>query len=332
MLFLGAGASKPFGVPIMRDLTKDIVTALSEEQPPLQQYFSDIVTQLNEFGFRDPDIEAIMDVLTARQDLNRARLSVGPRIIELANKPANLAPDSTANGLLDIMKFEIEARCSRADFHSSDAYFEKLFREVPSGRVNGVPTVFAHIFTTNYDLCIDKFLRGKQHHDGFAETSGFGRVFVGNWPDQTYEFTFCKLHGSVNWFEVEGRITRLDFLPGQSFMGEEVRGRMMVYPASEKYALTSPYAECLFFLRQTLKSEREPVIVVGYSFRDAPINNAFIDAIKGNPSIKIFSLGPRASAHQYELEEPLKSKVVPVDAEFGSDYTIQALSRAIRGG
>src|SRR2546428_349030 len=121
MLFLGAGASKPFGVPTMRDLTTDIVQGLSEGQPAIQQYFSDITTQLEEFGFKEPDIEAIMDVLTARQDLSRARLSVGPRIIELADKPANLAPDSLANALLKVMKGAIEARCSKADFRSSDA-------------------------------------------------------------------------------------------------------------------------------------------------------------------------------------------------------------------
>ena len=69
----------------------------------------------------------------------------------------------------------------------------------------------------------------------------------------------------------------------------------------------------------------EPIVVIGYSFRDAPINNAFIDAIKLYPNIRILSMGPHAKAHQFELEEPLRSKVVPIEAEFGSDYSIQAL-------
>ncbi len=330
MIFLGAGASKHFGVPTMRDLTKEIIQALTNGQPVMQQYFADIILRLEDFGFRDPDIEAIMDVLTARQDLNRARNSLGPRIIEISDKPADWGLDSKASALLDAMKAAIESRCSKADFHNSDAFYERFFKEVPSGWTNGVPNVFAHIFTTNYDLCIDKFLRGKQYHDGFVETKGFGRVFVGEWPDRSYEYTLCKLHGSVNWFEVEGRITQFHFLPGQSFMDEKVDRRMMVYPASEKYALTSPYAECLFFLRRTLKTEREPVVAVGYSFRDAPINNAFIDAIKENPNIKIFSLGPHASSRQQQLEEPLRSKVVPVDAEFGDVSAITSLGSVMR--
>src|SRR2546426_8420754 len=160
MIFLGAGASKHFGVPTMRDLTKEIIQVLTNGQPVMQQYFADIILRLEDFGFKDPDIEAIRDVLTARQDLNRARNSLGPRIIEISDKPADWGLDSKASAFLDAMKAAIESRCSKADFHNSDAYYERFFKEVPSGWTNGVPNIFAHIFTTNYDLCIDKFLRG----------------------------------------------------------------------------------------------------------------------------------------------------------------------------
>lgn len=332
MLFLGAGASKPFGIPTMQDFTMEIPKALKDDEAG---EVNRILGRLREFGYRDADIEAVMDVLTAREDPNRARRSIGPRLIEFAERVVNKVSDVKANILLEAIKEQIEARCSRANFQQSDAYYEKFFKGVPTGFTNGIPMVFQQIFTTNYDLCIDKFIRKQGYEDGFEEKVGYGRVFTANWRGTGAQgFTLCKLHGSVNWFEVGGRITQLAFAPGQSFMDEQVTGRMMVYPASEKYAMTSPYAECLFHLRRSLMAERlyEPVIVVGYSFRDAPVNNAFVDAIKINPNIKIFSLGPHARAHQYELEEPLKSKVVPVEAEFGSDYAIQALKRALSGG
>ncbi len=74
----------------------------------------------------------------------------------------------------------------------------------------------------------------------------------------------------------------------------------------------------------------EPVVVIGYSFRDAPVNIAFTDAFKVSPNIRVFSLGPHASAHQFEFEEPLKSKVTPVDTEFGSDNAIEKLRTAVQ--
>src|SRR2546428_9859492 len=314
LLFLGAGASKPFGIPTMQDFTMEIPKALKEDEAG---EVNRILGRLRQSGFKDADIEAVMDVLTAREVPNRARRSMGPRLIEFAENIANKASDPWATNLLTRIKEEIEIRCSKADFQKSDAFYQKFFSQAPTGTINGIPTLFVQVFTTNYDLCIDRYLRKRGFADGFEEQTGYGRVFTGTWPSPgTATLTLCKLHGSINWFEVGGRITQHTFAPGQSFMGEEVTGRMMVYPASEKYALTAPYAECLFYFRHSLMSGRfaEPVVVVGYSFRDAPINNAFVDAIKLNPNIKILNMGPHAKAHQYELEEPLKSKAIPVEA------------------
>ncbi len=320
----------------MRDLTKDIIEALSEGSPTAREYFQEIISKLEASGFKDPDIEAIMDVVTARQDPNRARLTIGPRIVEFADPPSNQATDMKATVLLGTIKGAVEARCSKADFRESDAHYEKFFKEFPTGRINGViPMALRQVFTTNYDRCIESFLRKYGYEDGFQEKAGYGRVFTANWPEtEAATFTLCKLHGSVDWWEVGGRIIQSSFVLGQSLTDEQVTGRMMVYPASEKYALTSPYAECLFYFRRSLMGDRrgEPVVVVGYSFRDASVNNAFADAIKTNPNIRIFSLGRHATAHQYELEEPLRSKVVPVDGDFGSSKSLDALRSAIGGG
>lgn len=309
----------------MQDFTAEIPKALKEEEAG---EVNRILGRLRQSGFKDADIEAVMDVLTAREDPNRARRSMGPRLIEFADSIVNKAADLKANILLERIKEQIEIRCSKANFQKSDSFYQKLFSQASSSTTNGIPTLFQQVFTTNYDLCIDRYLRKRGFADGFEEQTGYGRVFTGNWPGVgNLSFTLCKLHGSVNWFEVGGRITQHSFAPGQSLMGEEVTGRMMVYPASEKYALTAPYAECLFYFRRSLMSGKiyEPIVVIGYSFRDAAINNAFMDAIKLNPNIRILSMGPHAKAHQFELEEPLRSKVVPIEAEFGSDYSIQAL-------
>jgi len=333
MLFLGAGASKPFGIPTMKGFTDEIPKALKDDEA---KEVYDILGRLRGFGFPDADIESVMDVLTAREDLNRARRSIGPRLIEFVDNVPNKTYNIKANVLLASIKEQIEARCSKAVFQQSDSYYERFFKEAPSGvRLGGgVPAIYQQVFTTNYDLCIDRFLRSRGYGDGFEEKPGYGRVFTATWPDsRDAKYALCKLHGSVNWFEVGGLVTQHTFAPGQSFMGENVTGRMMVYPASEKYALTTPYAECLFYFRQSFMSDtwHEPIVVIGYSFRDPAVNSAFTDAIKANPNIKIFSLRPRASANQYELDEPLRSKVVPVDAEFGTDYAIEALRRVVHG-
>ncbi len=312
----------------MQDFTAEIPKALKDDEA--SEVYS-ILGRLMEFGFANADIESVMDVLTARADPNRAKRSIGPRLVEFAEKVVNKTSDIKANSLLERIKEQIEARCAKAYFQQSDAHYEKFFKHAPTGTINGIPTHLRQIFTTNYDLCVDKFLRRHGYVDGFEERAGYGRVFTGSWAGAN-GYTLCKLHGSVNWFEIGGRITQLSFAPGQSYMDEQVTGRMMVYPASEKYALITPYAECLFYLRGSLmERSADPIVVIGYSFRDSPINNAFVDAIKVNPGLRIIALRRYANAHQYELEEPLRSRVIPIDGDFASDKSLNDLDSAIRG-
>jgi len=326
MLFLGAGASKPFGIPTMKGFTKEILEKFAggTGKPMLQA----ILKRLEDFGFREPDIEAIMDVLTARMSPNKAKFSIGPRVVEFAERSIDLTDDEDANILLLAIESEIEARCAKANFRVSDAYYQQFFDRVPGGKMGTrsgtIPMGFQHIFTTNYDLCIDSYLRKFDCAKGFVDFSGYGRVFTGDWPVDSDAWTLCKLHGSVDWYEVGGRITQLTVAPNASLYDEKIERRMMVYPASEKYALRSPYAECLFYLRQRLRTEQY-CVVVGYSFRDTPINNAFADSLRLNPQLKIFSVSPRAQTHVAEMEEPLKSKIIPVDAEFGTESAILGL-------
>jgi len=290
-----------------------------------------ILTRLEDFGFKDPDIEAIMDVLTARMDPKKAKFSIGPRVIEFAERNINRTEDLDANIALLSIENEIEARCAKANFKVSDAYFDQFFNRVPGGKMASrsgvIPMGFQHIFTTNYDLCIDSYLRKHSCQNGFADFSGYGRVFTGDWPVNSDGWTLCKLHGSVDWYEVGGRITQLTVVPTVSLYNENIEGRMIVYPASEKYALRSPYAECLFYLRQRLRTEQQ-CVVVGYSFRDTPINNAFVDSLRLNPQLKVFSISPRAQTLVAEMEEPLKSKIIPVDAEFGMESAIVGIQQA----
>jgi len=307
----------------MSEFTQEIPKALQDDEA---KEFKRILDRLGEFGFPNPDIESVMDVLTARADLKRAKKSIGPRLIEFVEKELNKPSDFKAGILLDKVKEQIEARCSKASFSQSNAYYKKFFQSVPTSIPSGL---FRQIFTTNYDRCLEEFLENRQYEDGFEQVKGFGRVFTGNWPEagRSYAETLCKLHGSVDWFQVGDRVYQFPFVPGQNLTNKQMAGRMMIYPASEKYAMISPYAECLFYLRRSLMTDEiDPyVIAVGYSFRDDPINNAFIDAIKVNPRLRILSVRPLATANQYELEDPLRSKVVPVDAEFGKDTAFEAI-------
>ncbi len=335
MLFLGAGASRPFGIPTMKGLTKEILGGIAADGQA-RETLHKILRRLKQSGFNDPDIEAIMDVLTARQDLEKARSNIGPKIIEFTNARRDSRHHEEATIMLEMIESQVEARCSKADYDQADAYYQRFFENAPGGlQAMGGRKVAPHymrIFTTNYDLCIDKFLRKQGYYNGFDEKEpGDARTFSGKWHNANGLYILCKLHGSIDWYEIGGRVTQLTVRPRESLYGEKIEGRRMVYPATEKYALRSPYAECLFYLREQLKVEGI-CVVIGYSFRDTPINNAFVDGLRFNPSMRIFSLGPRASIHKEELDEPLRSKITPIDAEFGTERAISEIQSIFSGG
>jgi hypothetical protein len=331
MLFLGAGASLPFGVPTMEGFTRQVLNSFASDSRK-RRSVELIIEKLEKSGFHAPDIEAIMDVLTARQDLTKARLSIGPRLVEFASNLADLPEDEEAKELLHQIEREIQTQCAKAEYEKSDNYYQAMFDKAPGGTQQQggqkVATQFRNIFTTNYDLCIDSFLRNQEHSNGFEAKVGHERVFTGNWNQFGQGYFLCKLHGSIDWWEIGARVTQLSVIPGESLYRERIGGRMMVYPASEKYALRSPYAECLFRLREQLKYD-ELCWVIGYSFRDTPVNNAFNDILRSKPAFRIFSIGPHASIRAKTLEEPLRSRLKPLDVEFGTEAAITAIATSL---
>ena len=76
--------------------------------------------------------------------------------------------------------------------------------------------------------------------------------------------------------------------------GDKMKQRMMILPIGEKYVTKTPYMEFLQKMRKDLLKE-EIVIVIGYSFRDDPVNNAFIDSISKTHRIKLIVVAPEAS-------------------------------------
>jgi hypothetical protein len=140
------------------------------------------------------------------------------------------------------------------------------------------------------------------------------------------------LHGSVNYYKQEdGRIVKYPTsLDEEDMESERIIDNMMIYPIGEKYATITPYFEILSRFRNTLINEKV-VIVIGYSFRDDPINNAFVDrAVRHRTSFKIILVDPMANDIIEYMPNVLQSLVTPVQAEFGSQNSLNSIVSAIR--
>jgi hypothetical protein len=322
LLFLGAGASKPFGVPTMAEFTNEILSILEKKDPYFAETVRGIQADVSRFGL-NPDIEAILTVLHGRIEPDKALKDVGPLVTLFTKDYRKHGPDNYPGRVVNEIEQAVSERCRKIDHEKAAQMFGGLWDNLTKPDWNGGQNSFHRIvpqkiFTTNYDLSIETFCR--RHHIGFDE--GFkedtvGEMAFSNQWSKGAIFLY-KMHGSINYYVKEdGKIVRSEApLEYVNQYGEQGIRPHMIYPAGEKYATRWPNYEYLSQLRQALFSE--PVcLVIGYSFRDIPINNAFLDAIQKNPGLQVILIGPSALRIKENLE--FRDHIIAMKGEFGKD-------------
>lgn len=259
-VFLGAGAGKACGLPDVSDLQQRVLDSLPETD---QQDFRRVLA--------DRNIEQALSRLR-----RIAALVTGDETIDgLTAERAGCLDAAVCQGIVRALEIEgadleparnLAAWAARADYHSP-----------------------LEIFTVNYDLLLETALEslGVPYFDGFvgnlkarfrtelveatptADTESVPPLFVRLW----------KLHGSVNWMRDEDqKIVRI---------GRPVsEGRAAaIYPSDAKYEESRrvPFVVLQDRLRRSLYQPESFVIISGYSFQDAHLNELIFDAARRRP-------------------------------------------------
>jgi hypothetical protein len=339
MLFLGAGASKPFGVPTMTEFTDEVIKELdSTKRPAFGSLVRGLRSSIGKAGL-NRDIESMLTVLQAKANPRKALEDIGAQAVLFADEFPRLAEDKLAKATKEQIEKIIYSRCSKVNHRKAIELYDQLwkglttnvrFKNVGYGSPNY--TLAGRVFTTNYDLAIESFLKNSRirYSDGFEIDEVGDPVFTGGWVNA--DIGFYKLHGSINYFDREdGQIVRSDaILENADVYGRQVKGRIMIYPTGEKYATRRPFYECLGQLRSALANQEERAcIVIGYSFRDAAINNAFLDGITLNPKLKVVWITPHSESNFATLAPQLQSRAIPLNGEFGNPSLPQSIMEVI---
>lgn len=96
---------------------------------------------------------------------------------------------------------------------------------------------------------------------------------------------YLKLHGSIDWWKRDdGMIVTSN--NSNELYGKKLVEHIMIYPTYEKYISLEPFYSLYTAFRNMLRSE-QIVVVIGYSFRDISVNNAFKDFLKSNRQARI---------------------------------------------
>ena len=178
------------------------------------------------------------------------------------------------------------------------------------------------IATTNYDMSLELYFMSNEiyYSDGYTGPSGsLIKKFAPNMLQNAYNYRhfIIKLHGSIWQFIRNNEMIKTIIDPEKAPIPISIEKEMMIYPTKEKEILTYQYYP-FFNLFKNIKWDS--LVVIGYSFRDDPINMAIIENMQLIPTSKIIVINPDPEKVLDNLEWKIPGeRVIKIPGKFGSD-------------
>jgi hypothetical protein len=350
LLFLGAGASNPFGIPTMSGFLKIFDKEFGD---------SSLYQAIKVYFGGECDLEVLMTVV---EDLSKSReelfRTISPQTAlfllqkthEEAKSYISEENRKAAKTLVIKIKQSIRTECVKAVRNDAiilrvyDDFFDLLQREremmtsdvswgqTQIGRSKMILPSDLRIFTTNYDTCTEVYFNRKEIDFSNGTIARFGEnVFdIDSYElPQTINVKIYKLHGSVDLFQKGDKIRRLSASGAErTYMGEEYGEELMRWPiefGGYRHVIESPYLDLFRKLRDAAKEENW-WIIIGFSFRDRTICSLLDDVLRLKPKIErpkalLLDLHPQPIVNR--LNEwnyhALAETVYPVEVGFGSN-------------
>ena len=311
---LGAGASYPFGIPMMRELYTGFSAYIAAKRPHCSALMDKIDAGMNS--------ALDLEVLISQLDKIRA-VRDGLGVLE-RNTERDLLEDLTTadelRGYLDAYLIEVCEQFSRPKVESILTRFVEFCDSNNS-----------YIFSTNYDRLIEtasdfisvSCVDGFEQNSNRPESAWLGELEEGG------GVKLIKLHGSVNWYreELTDKIFRLEkgySLPSHEYRlthGDRALRPLMIIPTLEKVVLQNPYATLLTEFSDALR-ETEVLIVIGNSMRDEHIRNTIGTRANG---LEIILVNPQLEGYSTMFGERARVHLLPIGTEEFIDVGIPML-------
>lgn len=206
---------------------------------------------------------------------------------------SSVAPlvDSIISG---IKKFVLH-KCTKGPFSDGDESVVTLYRRFYQSlatRARGLAPPW--VFTTNYDL----FNERAMDRSGISYSNGFSGTVERRFNPATYRLAlaeqlditsrrwaavdgfvhFCKLHGSINWFEENAGLYPIR---ESSASLDPSTDRMMIYPTPSKQTASfgSPYSDMFREFQRQVVQDQSVLVISGFSFGDEHVNNIIFQGL-----------------------------------------------------
>lgn len=347
LVFLGAGASKPFGIPTMKEFVDMLNMTktrkryeIADDEFALYQRIQGVVRRYFE---QKTDFEAIYTVIDClsrsapfidRDSIVQTfyydtyvrscfrRISEEPDMLALEHELTSRRHEYADVASRLRMKIErlVVDQCTVKREYTKE--IERIYDDFFGclNRVFGVKDLW--IYTTNYDRSVEYYFRdyrGKDIETGFRYNDNLRKSILNPVLFYSKGLKLIKIHGSITFWRNK-RLNEIEELKGDptaQYVPENYEGQTMWFPIEEKKMYTYPYLDMFRALKKDLKSTHKWVIV-GHSFNDSIIRQIFVECSKQQNKVLIV-LKDKSEA-QYVIENNLcdvRGDLIPSENKFG---------------
>jgi hypothetical protein len=345
MIFLGAGASKAFGVKTLQEMTEDLVRIM--ESKGHAESVRVIIQNLKKYGL-ETDFEAMYTIVQGMTDFRQAMKSAGPMAAYVCGECIPLINEKECQEILKEFKAFLLKVCQPDSgvmekitctysrlFHILS---ENNFNEREQWRRGNIDAMT--IVTTNYDMVLEQYFlfNNKSFADGFVKT--IEQPLIRQFDIEEFRrdhlksstYWLIKLHGSIWMYKYGNSIFKTLVEPEHSPIPVKIQDQMLIFPVKEKPILDYPYYEFYDLFR---KEQWKKMLVIGYSFRDEPVNCAIVDNLRKVEDSIILIIDPNAETLCTNLSflyNIAQQRLIPINGEFGSESVFDNLTIALKCG
>jgi hypothetical protein len=276
--FFGAGTSCALGIPAVAELTREVEAMLKGNAAKTFGIIKGDLSTL--IQGRDVNIEDILNQLRRIRELTQE--SKTKTYLGICGKDAMTIDGDICKSIYQI----ITAKEASATLNSTKkffAWYNLLNRDYAK-----------EIFTTNYDLVIEKALEASEipYFDGFV--GSFEPFFWQESVDHLAKpgdltknwIRLWKIHGSLSWFWKISETTksyRIIRIGNCGSIGD-IKNELVIYPSKDKYdsSRKQPFIAYFDRMRNYLLSGELLFAFTGYSFSDQHINEIVFNCMRQN--------------------------------------------------
>ena len=276
--FFGAGTSCALGMPDIATLTRDVEAALNGNSVKIFGIIKeDLASQIEG---RTVNIEDILNQLRRIRELTKE--SEIKKYLGVCGTDAMTLDAEICRAIYAIIT-EKESNASFATTQRFFAWYNLLNRDYPK-----------EVFTTNYDLVIEKSLEASEipYFDGFV--GSFEPFFWQESVDHLAKagditknwIRLWKIHGSLSWFWRLSPTTKSYRIIRIGNIGKisDIKNELVIYPSKDKYdsSRKQPFIAYFDRMRSYLLGGELLFAISGYSFSDQHVNEIIFNCMRQN--------------------------------------------------